>query len=123
MQATTETAIRAVAATDPGITAEQLSQAIIVLNGLPPERQPNYLAILQEMQETLATLTVPKQERPKPFLRVKEAAAYMACSVRYIDKQKAEGRLPYHRLGRRLKVFSRADLDEFMAKRRIDVRW
>lgn len=58
----------------------------------------------------------------RPYLRRREAAKYLGCSVRLIDELKHNGDLPFCRLGRRLIVFKTTDLDGMMSRRRIDIR-
>lgn len=57
----------------------------------------------------------------KVYFRRQEAADYLAVSLRQLDEWKATGDIPFISLGRRLVVFSREDLDEFMRDRRVVV--
>ncbi len=55
-----------------------------------------------------------------PRLRPGQAAAYLGLSRRYVQQLSAEGRLPYHRIGKRCVVYARTDLDAFLAACRVD---
>ena len=51
-----------------------------------------------------------------------EAAQYLNVSVRTIDQLKHNGDLPFCRLGRRLVLFLKKDLDALLQRRRIAAR-
>ena len=51
-----------------------------------------------------------------------EAAKYLNVSVRTIDQLKHNGDLPFCRVGRKVILFLKKDLDAFLLSRRIAVR-
>jgi excisionase family DNA binding protein len=50
------------------------------------------------------------EDAPAPYLKIEEAAEYLACPVSRIRDLKDQGRLKHYRDGRRL-LFRREDLD------------
>jgi excisionase family DNA binding protein len=54
------------------------------------------------------------------LMKPAEAAAYLNCSLRTLQKWKKDGDLVCHKLGRWVR-YARADLDEFLAKTRTEV--
>jgi excisionase family DNA binding protein len=50
-----------------------------------------------------------------------EGAAYSRLSERTLDGAKARGELPFYRFGARKVLFSRRDLDKWLASMRVDV--
>ncbi len=58
---------------------------------------------------------------PQAYVDVRGACAYTCLSRRTLDQAKADGDLPYYKVGAKV-LFSVADLDEWIALRRIDVR-
>jgi excisionase family DNA binding protein len=60
----------------------------------------------------------PTEANPREYLNVKQAAAYLGCTVSAIRLQLVYSKaVPYVILGKRI-VFSRADLDSYMAELR-----
>ena len=57
----------------------------------------------------------------KEYFRRNEAAEYLSICVRTLDQLKAEGELPFCKLGATV-VFMKKDLDALMAKHRIAVK-
>ena len=55
------------------------------------------------------------------YLSRKDAAVFLGCSLRFLDRVKANGDLPFHRLSRRLITFSISDLQAFADKRRVEI--
>jgi len=121
MHTATETAIRAIAATDSGIRQQQLERAIRELKGLASTTNTGEPDVLEEIRKSLEKLSEAVAKPPQKYLRIGEAASYLGVSGRFIHQMKADGDLPYHRIGRSV-VFSKEDLDNFMENRRIDVR-
>jgi len=69
-----------------------------------------------------ATLTPATANAPPPaarFLSPVTSARYCGMSRRTMDYLKAEGKLPFVKVGKRI-LFDRADLDRFMLSRRVD---
>lgn len=54
-----------------------------------------------------------------PMMRTGKAAAYLGLSRRFVQQLSAAGRLPYHRVGPRAILYSRADLDAFLESCRV----
>ena len=54
-----------------------------------------------------------------PHLKAGQAAEYLGISRRHLHTLSRAGRLPYARLGTRLCVYRRADLDAFVASRMV----
>ena len=54
------------------------------------------------------------------YLDRPEAAEHCHISQRFLDELRARGEIPFIRLSRRKILFRRADLDRFMASRRVD---
>ncbi len=52
---------------------------------------------------------------PRPFSQRAETAQYLRCSLRTLDRERAEGRgIPYVRIGGRIR-YRRADVEAFVA--------
>lgn len=51
---------------------------------------------------------------PGPAYTVPDAAAYLACSPRFVQREVAAGRLGHYRMGRLLRI-AQADLDAYIA--------
>ncbi len=49
-----------------------------------------------------------------------EAAKYVRMSARTLDAAKAQGALPYYRIGSRKVLFRKSDLDKWLAPCRVD---
>ncbi len=49
-----------------------------------------------------------------------EAADYVRLSARTLDAAKAQGALPFYRVGARKVLFKRSDLDKWLAPCRVD---
>ena len=62
-----------------------------------------------------------KLPESKIYFRRQEAADYLAVCIRQLDEWKATGELPFIYLSRRLVVFARSDLDQFMMRHRVAV--
>ncbi|MGH9068615.1 MAG: helix-turn-helix domain-containing protein [Acidimicrobiales bacterium] len=63
---------------------------------------------------------VPAPITDSPWLILDEAAAYLRCSRRRMQRLMADGRLAYVRDGRR-PLFLRTDLDAYLAGQRVDL--
>lgn len=59
--------------------------------------------------------------RPTPYMRIEEAADYLACPVSRIRDLKDQGKLRHYRDGRRL-LFRREDLDAALTIREPEAR-
>lgn len=72
---------------------------------------PQHLAdlIAERVAERLVT---PAPLPPDPYLTVKQAAAYLACSPQRIYDLRAKGAIRFHKDGTRL-LFRREDLDDY----------
>jgi excisionase family DNA binding protein len=73
------------------------------------------LGVPPELLEAIATRVADQlaehlPEPPTPYLKIEEAAEYLACPVSRIRDLKDQGRLRHYRDGRRL-LFRREDLD------------
>jgi excisionase family DNA binding protein len=55
----------------------------------------------------------------KTYLTVGEAADYLNTSVRFIRRLIAERRIPFHKVGRHVRL-AMADLDAFMSAGRVE---
>ena len=80
-------------------------------------------AVLQERASHTAEIPSRPLHRAgtNPYLRRHEAAKYLGCSVRQIDKMKHDGDLPHHKVRRRLVRFKIDDLDALMKDHRISL--
>ena len=59
---------------------------------------------------------------PETLLTAPETAQYLRCSLRTLDRERAEGRgIPYVRIGGRIR-YRRADVETFVAAR-VRGRW
>ena len=116
MRTQTLRAVEAILESDQGISEKQRKMFMGVLRGelSPPSAAPSDL--MPQIKKLLDAITV-----PKTYMRRHEAAEYLGSSIRYIDEVKADGRLPFCRLGGRLIVFKREDLDKFMKETRIAI--
>lgn len=120
MNGETQAIIEALLEADPGVSDEQRSAALAILDGRMPTKWPFPLR-----PGALETETGPHPKHAKPsrrYLRRQEAADYLGCSLRQIDAMKADGDIPFCWLGRRLVVFRVEDLDDFMARQRVALR-
>lgn len=63
----------------------------------------------------------PAPESPSPYLKIEEAAEYLACPVSRIRDLKEQGKLRHYRDGRRL-LFRREDLDAALTIREAESR-
>lgn len=112
MNAAIEKLIVATLDLDPSVTIEQRRVVMEILReGIRPRPRPAPMS--QAVQ--------PAKPAGKPFLRRKEAADYLRCSVRRVDQLKHDGDLSFHRLGRRLIVFKIDDLNALMLRNRVAV--
>jgi len=122
MNVATEKIIRAAIESDRTITADESNAAIAILHGRIPEKPPaSLLEFIRQSKFQVGPIHVEPQS-VNPYLRRREAAKYLRCSVRQLDEMKHRGELPFHRFGRRLIVFKTTDLDALIEKRRIDVK-
>jgi excisionase family DNA binding protein len=114
MRRQTLVAVMAVLEMDESISNEQADMVADVLTGRA-----------RSMPSPAPTSTVPPPSAQlleiKEYMSVPEAAKYISMSRRSIDTFRAEGDLPYHKVGKKV-VIKRSDLDEFMARWRIDAR-
>ena len=55
------------------------------------------------------------------YLPRKQAAEFLGCSTRFLDRAKAAGEIPFHRFSRRLVVFFLRDLEEYAERFRVAV--
>jgi excisionase family DNA binding protein len=83
--------------------------------GVPPE-------LVDAIAGQVAGLIVEQfPEKPSPYLRIDEAAEYLACPVSRIRDLKDAGKLRHYRDGRRL-LFRREDLDAALTVREPETR-
>ena len=95
---------------DPSVTTEQRRAVLDILrHGI--RAQPRPMPVQPAAHGP--------QSAVKPFLRRREAAHYLGCSVRRVDQLKHDGELPFHRIGRRRIVFKTDDLNALMEKTRV----
>lgn len=106
---------------DSTITQEQRRAAIDILSNSAPSRNVKDVSGAVECFDRIKELLKNYVNKPK-YLRKKEAANYLRCSTRKIDRWREFGDLPYYRLSRRLITLKVEDLDELAEKRRIDCR-
>ena len=118
MKRQTLVAVMAILETDPSVTDEQSDLVTDVLAGRLKKSNlhspsPHFPIYARPEPE-------PKQE-PKTYMNMKEAAGYISMSIRSIEKFRAEGELPYHKVGGKV-ILKKSDLDAFMARHRVDAR-
>ena len=115
MKRQTLVAVMAILETDPSVTDEQSD---LISDGLCGRLKRT------ELQPPVPQIPIrPHVEaKPKPetkeFMRINDAAKYMAISPRSIARYRTDGKLPFHKVGMVL-ILKRSDLDAFMAKCRI----
>lgn len=91
----------------------QIDSAISL--GVPPE-------LIEALADHVADrLTAQMSEPPSAYLKIEEAAEYLACPVSRIRDLKDQGRLRHYRDGRRL-LFRREDLDAALTVREPEPR-
>ena len=117
MKRQTLVAVMAILETDQSISDEQSDLVSGILNG--QIRRKDLTPVAPAPPPCVSPKPEPKQE-PKEYMNMKEAAEYISMSTRSIDKYKAEGELPYHKVGGKV-ILKRGDLDGFMSGRRVDV--
>jgi excisionase family DNA binding protein len=116
MRSQTLRAVESILETDPGVSDEQRNAVMGVLRGEAPTLSSANRDMMAEVMKLLETAAL-----PKTYMRRNEAAEYLGCSHRDIDKMKHDGDVPFCRLSGRLIVFKRADLDALMERRRVAV--
>lgn len=83
----------------------------------------NELVVIQkaELQQLIqsavlnALFEIEKNKKIKNKMNLKEAAEYISISTCSLNRKKDEGVIPFSKLGGRI-VFSKDDLDEYVAK-------
>ena len=83
----------------------------------------NELVVIQkaELQQLIqsavlnALFEIEKNKKTKNKMNLKEAAEYISISTCSLNRKKDEGVIPFSKLGGRI-VFSKDDLDEYVAK-------
>jgi excisionase family DNA binding protein len=83
--------------------------------GVPPE-------LVNTIASQVASLVAEQlPEKPAPYLKIEEAAEYLACPVSRIRDLKDQGRLRHYRDGKRL-LFRHDDLDAALTVREPEPR-
>jgi excisionase family DNA binding protein len=118
MRATTATIIETAMGADTTVSPSQARRAMSLLRGEDQQPSAQLADHIRDVAVRLATELRDYSERQ--YYRKAEAAEHLRCSTRSLDYWRAQGRLPFHRLGRGLITFKRSDLDRFMASCRID---
>ena len=116
MRSQTLRAVESILETDTGVSDAQRKTVMGVLRGEAPTLSSSNRDMMAEVMKLLETAAL-----PKTYMRRNEAAEYLGCSPRHIDMMKHDGDVPFCRLGGRLIVFKRADLDALMERRRVAV--
>jgi len=116
MKSQTLRAIEAILEADPGISEKHRRTVMGVLRGELPTPSDAPVDLVAQVTKLLETVKV-----PKTHMRREEAAEYLGCSIRQIDQMKHDGDLPFCKLGGRLIIFKRADLDRVMEESRIAI--
>ena len=80
----------------------------------PTPGDPN----LEEPKLTTSPAPLPEHEPP---LSIEQAATYLNVEIRWMRRAVFERRLPYYKVGRYVR-FRREDLDDLLARGRIDPR-
>lgn len=121
MNGATEKLINAILDTDSSVTLEQRTAVLAILNGRTTNQRAVSVRQLMEKSQPIGEFPATSSTSQKKYFRRHEAAKHIACSVRQIDLLKHNGDLPFHRLGRRLIVFQREDLEALMRKSRVSL--
>lgn len=116
MKKSTVRIVKAAIEADGDITPAQAQAALDILHGTAQLRHTvDIKDLVKRIVDAVKTLP-----HAKKYLRKDEAAGYMGCSVRFLGGLLAKGQVPYHRLGNKIVVFKRTDLDAYMQKRRVE---
>jgi excisionase family DNA binding protein len=83
--------------------------------GVPPELVDAIAGRVADL------LTERLPEQPTPYMKIEEAAEYLACPISRIRDLKDQGRLRHYRDGKRL-LFRREDLDAALTVREPEPR-
>ena len=79
-------------------------------------------AVSKALKDALQQYQVPKDSINEDFLSSEQAAAFLKIKLGTVYAKAERGELPFCKVGKRKLLFAKADLDNYLASRRVKSR-